>query len=137
MFPNFVLQESIFGLVFKIQLLFRQSNIKKFVIFENLAIKFRETTIMESYYIRHSTTAVEEDMTHEFKAHREMTKLDVSQVKYWRNLAGEYETKKSIRGRWPLSKTLCGMLNTGLKVRKSKKKNSLNQNSKKVCQKCK
>ena len=67
MFPNFVLQESIFGLVFKIQLLFRQSNIKKFVIFENLAIKFRETTIMESYYIRHSTTAVDEDMTHEFK----------------------------------------------------------------------
>ena len=69
---------------------------------------------MESYYIRHSTTAFEEDMTHEFKAHREMTKLDLSQVKYWRNLAGEYEIKVS-RRRWPLSKTLCGMLNTGLK----------------------
>ena len=27
-FPNFLFQESIFGLVFKIQLLFRQSNIK-------------------------------------------------------------------------------------------------------------
>ena len=60
-------------------------------------------------------SAIEEDMTHEFKAHKEMTKLDVSQVKYWRNLEGEYETKVS-RRRWPLSKTLCGMLNTGLKV---------------------
>ena len=125
MFPNFLFQESIFGLVFKIHLLFIIRSvddnvfkpfptIKRFVIFENLAIKFRETTIMESYYIRHSTTAIEEDMTHEFKAHREMTKLDLSQVKYWRNLAGEYEIKVSRRRR-PLSKTLCGMLNTGLK----------------------
>ena len=67
----------------------------------------------EKYYLRHSSMPIEEDLTHEFKAHRELTLLDVSTSKYQRTNKGDFQVKP-VRARAPLSKTICGMLNTGL-----------------------
>ncbi len=67
-----------------------------------------------SCYLRHSKVPVEEDLTHEFKAHRDLSKLDLSESKYILAKNGGY-TLKIPRRRATLSKSICGMLNTGLK----------------------
>ena len=53
-------------------------------------------------------------MTNEFKAHRDLTELDISSSRYHKTINGEYNAKAT-RARLTLSKTICGMLNTGLK----------------------
>ena len=66
-----------------------------------------------AFYLRHSVLPVEEDMTHEFKAHRQLSKSDLSSLKYTHGHNGTYTTK--VRpARASLSKSICGMLNTGL-----------------------
>ena len=60
--------------------------------------------------------AIEEDVRTEFKGHRDLTKLDISTTKYHKTRNGEFEPK-AIRARATLSKTICGMLNTGLECK--------------------
>ena len=69
---------------------------------------------MEACYLRHSKVPVEEDLTHEFKAHRDLSKLDLSDLKYSPGIGGSL-TPKLQRYRATLSKSICAMLNTGLK----------------------
>lgn len=68
---------------------------------------------MATCYIRHSKIPVEEDLTHEFKAHRDLSDLDLSEKRYTWGIGGY--TAKAPRYRATLSKSICGMLNTGLK----------------------
>ena len=63
-------------------------------------------------YLRHSKLPVEEDLTHEFKAHRDLSDLDHSQRFYTWGIGGTW-TQKVTRFRATLSKSICGMLNTG------------------------
>jgi len=53
-------------------------------------------------YIRHSILPVEEDLTHEFKAHRDLSKLDYSEMKVTPARNGGF-TEKVKRYRLPLS----------------------------------
>ena len=64
-------------------------------------------------YLRHSKVPVEEDLTHEFKGHRDLSDLDYSLKRYTWGVGGY--TSKCPRFRATLSKSICGMLNTGLK----------------------
>lgn len=68
---------------------------------------------MEACYLRHSKIPLEEDLTHEFKGHRDLSKLDLNDNKY--KLCGGTWWRKETRFRSPLSKSICAMLNTGLK----------------------
>lgn len=67
-----------------------------------------------SCYLRHSKLPIEEDLTHEFKAHRDLSDLDLSQSKYTLASDGGFMPKVQ-RFRATISKHLVGMLNTGLK----------------------
>ena len=69
---------------------------------------------MEACYLRHSKVPVEEDLTHEFKAHRDLSDLDISVYKYTFGINGSW-TPKCPRFRSTISKSICAMLNTGLK----------------------
>jgi len=71
-------------------------------------------TATEPCYLRHSLIPVEEDLTHEFKAHRDLSNTDLSTSKYSKAIGGGI-TPKLPRSRATLSKAICGMLNTGLK----------------------
>ena len=68
---------------------------------------------MPACYLRHSKVPVEEDLTHEFKAHRDLSDLDLSEKKYTWGTDGY--TPKCPRFRATISKSICAMLNTGLK----------------------
>ena len=71
--------------------------------------------------MRHSKIPVEENLQNEFKAHRDLSKLDLSEKRYRRawTIEGPPKEKgwvlKDSRNRAAISKTICGMLNTGLK----------------------
>ena len=67
-----------------------------------------------SCYLRHTKIPVEEDLVHEFKAHRDLSGLDYSEKNYTYGRDGGW-TKKVSRKRRTLSDSICGMLNTGLK----------------------
>jgi hypothetical protein len=64
-------------------------------------------------YLRHSVLPVEEDLTHEFKAHRQLSNIDLSTCKYTRSIDGGLWPKLPMR-RASLSLSIGGMLNTGL-----------------------
>ena len=66
---------------------------------------------MAKCYLRHSKIPVEEDLTHEFKAHRDLSDLDLSDNRFTVGINGP--TEKAPRCRATLSKSICGMLNTG------------------------
>ena len=66
---------------------------------------------MAKCYLRHSKIPVEEDLTHEFKAHRDLSDLDLSDNRFTVGVNGP--TEKAPRCRATLSKSICGMLNTG------------------------
>ena len=70
---------------------------------------------MEACYLRHSKIPLEEDLTHEFKGHRDLSKLDLSDNMYKFSRFGGGWWRKETRFRSPLSKSICAMLNTGLK----------------------
>jgi len=76
---------------------------------------------MATCYMRHSKIPVEENLQNEFKAHRDLSKLDLSEMRYRRawTIEGLPKEKgwvlKDSRNRAAISKTICGMLNTGLK----------------------
>jgi len=72
---------------------------------------------MATCYIRHTKIPVEEDLIHEFKGHRDLSKLDLSENRYKKQWGpdGPVWIAKQHRYRSTLSKTICGMLNTGLK----------------------
>ena len=65
-------------------------------------------------YIRHTTLPIDEDLTNEFKAHRDLSDVDYSDMKYTPARGGGYCTK-IVRKRASISKSICAMLNTGLK----------------------
>lgn len=76
--------------------------------------KFGILVIMgSSYYIRHNFIDVEEDLTHEFKAHRCLSVRDLSSKAMAVTRTGALDRKKNPFCRSPISKNICGMLNTG------------------------
>ena len=73
---------------------------------------------MASCYLRHSRIPVDEDLTHEFKGHRDLSKIDLAEnQKYFRGANGVVFQKPKImrKARATISKSICSMLNTGLK----------------------
>ena len=73
---------------------------------------------MATCYMRHSKIPIEENLQNEFKAHRDLSKLDLSENRYRRACIddkGKGWILKDSRNRSAISKTICGMLNTGLK----------------------
>ena len=67
------------------------------------------------YYVRHSQLdGIEEDLKTEFKAHRELSNVDLSDCRYVPASNGGF-TNKLPRRRKAISDSICGMLNTGLK----------------------
>jgi len=67
------------------------------------------------YYVRHSLLdGIEEDLKTEFKAHRDLSNVDLSDCKYVPASNGGF-TNKLPRRRKAISDSICGMLNTGLK----------------------
>lgn len=62
---------------------------------------------MATCYLRHSRIPIEEDLTHEFKGHRDLSKLHLSE--------NQIKVGKKRRARSTISKSICSMLNTGLK----------------------
>ena len=71
------------------------------------------------YYLRHQILAVEEDSTHEFKAHRILSMSDLSEQKLQPNRldGGRWTLEKPPRYCSSVSKAICGMLNTGKGMR--------------------
>ena len=73
---------------------------------------------MASCYLRHSRIPVEEDLTHEFKGHRDLSKLDLAEnQRYFKGANGVVFQKPKImrKARATISKSICSMVNTGLK----------------------
>ena len=68
---------------------------------------------MTNFYIRHALLPFSEDSVHEFKAHRCFSKRDLSDLTHTFNRDGECKKLKVKYNRTPLSKHICGMLNTG------------------------
>lgn len=64
-------------------------------------------------YIRHSVLPVDEDLKNEFKAHRQLSDLDLSTKKLTFARNGDY-TPKIVSARRSISRYICGMLNTDL-----------------------
>jgi hypothetical protein len=69
--------------------------------------------VKESYYLRRSLLSVEEDLTHEFKGHRCLSSMDLSDKTHTLDRNGNECVPKVKYARRPLSAYLCGMLNTG------------------------
>ena len=66
-------------------------------------------------YVRHSLLdGIEEDLKTEFKAHRDLSNVDLSDCRYVPASNGGF-TNKLPRRRKAISDSICGMLNTGLK----------------------
>ena len=60
---------------------------------------------------------MEEDLTHEFKGHRDLSKLDLAENQsYFRGANGVVFQKPKImrKARATISKSICSMLNTGV-----------------------
>ena len=60
---------------------------------------------------------MEEDLTHEFKGHRDLSKLHLSENPRYTTTNGVVAQKPKVmqRARATISKSICSMLNTGLK----------------------
>lgn len=64
-------------------------------------------------YVRHQHMARDEDLNHEFKAHRCLSSRDLSTKLMSVSRTGVDEIRKTGFFRTPISKSICGMLNTG------------------------
>ena len=64
------------------------------------------------FYERHCKLPFEEDLTHEFKGHRDLSEIDYSKLGFRYKLHGGW-IPKTQRFRKPLSENICGMLNSG------------------------
>ena len=64
-------------------------------------------------YIRNQLLKVDEDRHHEFKAHRQLSNLDLSQSSLLPDRNGSETVRKLAGRRQSISQYICGMLNTG------------------------
>ena len=71
-------------------------------------------TLPTQCYERHTILEAEEDLKHEFKAHRQLSDGDLSYLAMTKGRNGELNIEKAQKRRKSLSPYICGMLNTGL-----------------------